>query len=121
MTHRPRLSWGLAPSPRRLTCWAKRLGAPSPERPVAGAPCPAGRPAGAPATGPAEAGAPDPLTRREREVLRLIAAGKRSREIAAALSLSVRTVERHTTTIYAKLEVHNRAEATAYAFRRRLV
>jgi DNA-binding CsgD family transcriptional regulator len=78
-------------------------------------------PAGAASARAAETGATDPLTRREREVLRLIAAGKSSREIAEALSLSVRTVERHTTTIYAKLEVHNRAEATAYAFRRRLV
>lgn len=64
---------------------------------------------------------PSELTRREYEILRLIATGKSSREIAEVLSLSARTVERHTTTIYSKLEIHNRAEATAYAFRHHLI
>lgn len=76
---------------------------------------------GAPARGPATV-APDPagLTGRELEVLRLIAAGKSNQEIAAELFLSVRTVERHISTIYEKLGVGGkvaRATATAYALR----
>jgi DNA-binding NarL/FixJ family response regulator len=50
-------------------------------------------------------------------VLRLIAAGRTSREIAATLVVSVGTVERHITHIYGKLGVRGRAEATAYALR----
>ncbi len=55
------------------------------------------------------------LSAREAEVLGLIAAGMRNGEIAARLSLSVHTVERHTVNIYAKLGVRGRAEATAFA------
>jgi DNA-binding NarL/FixJ family response regulator len=59
------------------------------------------------------------LTPREIEVLRLIAAGKSNQEIAAILVLSVRTVERHISNIYAKIGASGavaRATATAYAF-----
>jgi pimeloyl-ACP methyl ester carboxylesterase/DNA-binding CsgD family transcriptional regulator len=62
-----------------------------------------------------------PLTRREIEVLRLIAAGRTSREIASEFSLSARTVGRHITNIYAKIGARTRADATAYAMRRGLV
>jgi pimeloyl-ACP methyl ester carboxylesterase/DNA-binding CsgD family transcriptional regulator len=55
------------------------------------------------------------LSAREAEVLGLIAAGLRNGEIAARLSLSVHTVERHAVHIYAKLGVRGRAEATAFA------
>jgi DNA-binding NarL/FixJ family response regulator len=51
-------------------------------------------------------------------VLRLLAAGKSNEEIAAALVLSIRTVERHISTIYGKLGVHGgaaRAAAVSYA------
>lgn len=58
------------------------------------------------------------LSAREEEVLRLIAAGLRNREIAARLSLSVHTIERHVTNIYTKLGARGRAEATAYALGR---
>ena len=61
---------------------------------------------------------PAGLTDRERDVLRLIAAGKSNQEIAAELFVSVRTVERHISTIYAKIGVGGkvaRAAATAYA------
>jgi DNA-binding NarL/FixJ family response regulator len=58
-----------------------------------------------------------PLTPREIEVLRLIAAGKTSSEISHDLSLSVRTVGRHITNIYTKIDARTRAEATAYAIR----
>jgi predicted ATPase/DNA-binding CsgD family transcriptional regulator len=55
------------------------------------------------------------LTPREREIARLIAAGQSNREIAAALVLSVRTVERHIENIYAKLGVHGQAARAAMA------
>ncbi len=55
------------------------------------------------------------LTPRERDVLRLLAAGKSNREIGDALYLSVRTVERHIANLYGKIDAHNRAEATAWA------
>ena len=57
------------------------------------------------------------LTRREVEVLRLIAAGNSNRQIAAALYLSPRTAERHVANIYLKLGAHSKAEAAAYALR----
>lgn len=60
---------------------------------------------------------PDGLTPREVQVLRLIAAGRSNREIAEDLLVSERTVARHVTNIYVKIEVHSKAEATAYAFR----
>jgi non-specific serine/threonine protein kinase len=57
----------------------------------------------------------DPLTDRERTVLRLIAAGRSNKEIGLDLNVSVRTVERHIANLYAKLNVHSRAQAIAYA------
>ena len=64
---------------------------------------------------------PAGLTPREVEVLRLIAAGRSNREIAAALSLSVRTVERHITNLYGKIGARGKADATAYALRHHLI
>jgi pimeloyl-ACP methyl ester carboxylesterase/DNA-binding CsgD family transcriptional regulator len=64
---------------------------------------------------------PDGLTKREVEVLRLVAAGRSSREISELLVLSVRTVERHIANIYLKTETHGRAQITAYAMRHGLV
>ena len=64
--------------------------------------------------------APAGLTTREAEVLRLLARGLSNQEIASALVLSVRTVERHISTIYEKLGAHGkvaRAMASAYAVR----
>ena len=58
---------------------------------------------------------PDGLTHREVEVLRLIAVGKSSRYVAEELVLSIRTVERHITNIYGKINARGRADATAYA------
>jgi pimeloyl-ACP methyl ester carboxylesterase/DNA-binding CsgD family transcriptional regulator len=57
------------------------------------------------------------LTPREAEVLHLIAQGKSNQQIADELVLSVRTVERHITNLYAKIGAHGKAEATAYALR----
>lgn len=66
-------------------------------------------------------GSPVGMTRREEEVLRCVAAGMSNREIAAALSVSVRTVERHIENLYRKIDARNKAEAVAYAFRHNLV
>jgi DNA-binding CsgD family transcriptional regulator len=60
---------------------------------------------------------PNSLTAREVDVLRLIAAGSSNREIAATLSISTRTVNRHVENLYQKIGAHGRADATAYAFR----
>ena len=57
------------------------------------------------------------LSRREAEVLRLLATGHSSQRIAQALCLSPRTVQRHVANVYLKSGAHNRAEATAYALR----
>jgi DNA-binding NarL/FixJ family response regulator len=57
------------------------------------------------------------LSRREAEVLGLLAVGKSNLEISEQLFLSLRTVERHITHLYNKLGVRNRAEATAYAIK----
>ncbi|MGN6361854.1 MAG: response regulator transcription factor, partial [Thermomicrobiales bacterium] len=70
------------------------------------APPPATRPAG--------------LSAREVEVLRLVAAGRSNREIAAALFLSERTVHAHLRHILAKTGSDNRAAAVAFALRHRL-
>ncbi len=69
--------------------------------------------------GAAKVSAPVPagLTPRELEVLRHVAAGLSSREIAEELVLSVRTVERHIANIYRKTDTHSRAQATAFAIR----
>jgi non-specific serine/threonine protein kinase len=61
------------------------------------------------------------LTPRERDVLRLLVAGRSDKEIAAALFIGMRTVQSHTENLYAKLGVRNRHEATAVAVRRGLV
>jgi DNA-binding NarL/FixJ family response regulator len=55
------------------------------------------------------------LTVREMEVLRLLAAGCTNRGIAEELVLSLRTVERHITNVYAKIGARGRADATSYA------
>jgi two-component system response regulator NreC len=63
----------------------------------------------------------DGLTTRELEVLRLLALGHTSAEIATKLQLSRRTVETHRARILRKLGVSTRAELVAYALRRRLI
>jgi ATP/maltotriose-dependent transcriptional regulator MalT len=61
------------------------------------------------------------LSRRELEVLRLVASGKTNREIAATLVISEHTVARHLQNIFAKLGLSSRAAATAFAFEHKLV
>jgi ATP/maltotriose-dependent transcriptional regulator MalT len=58
------------------------------------------------------------LTRREREVLRLVADGLNNQDIAARLFLSDHTVHRHVANIFNKLSVSSRAAAVAQAARR---
>jgi DNA-binding NarL/FixJ family response regulator len=61
------------------------------------------------------------LTDREREILRLLAAGKDNAEIGRELFISPSTVKNHISAILAKLGVHNRIQAAVYAVRRGLV
>jgi DNA-binding NarL/FixJ family response regulator len=68
-----------------------------------------------------EATPEDPLTPREQEVVKLIAEGHTSEEIADILVISKKTVERHRANILEKLGMRNRVELTRYAIRRGLV
>jgi ATP/maltotriose-dependent transcriptional regulator MalT len=61
------------------------------------------------------------LTAREIEVLRLVAAGKSNREIAAELYLSIKTVARHLSNIFCKTDVSSRTAATAFAYEHGLI
>jgi DNA-binding NarL/FixJ family response regulator len=61
------------------------------------------------------------LTAREAEVLRLVAAGKTNRQIAAELVISEKTVATHVSNIFTKLGLSSRAAATAYAYEHRLL
>jgi two-component system response regulator DesR len=62
-----------------------------------------------------------PLSEREQEVLSLIASGSTNKEIASRLHLSPHTIKEHTSAIYRKLGVRNRAEATRQAQRLKLL
>ncbi|MGN6172757.1 MAG: LuxR C-terminal-related transcriptional regulator, partial [Streptosporangiaceae bacterium] len=64
---------------------------------------------------PAAHGLVEPLSEREREVLRLLAAGKPNQEIARELVVSLHTVKKHVTHVLGKLGATNRTEATARA------
>ncbi len=63
----------------------------------------------------------DRLTAREREILKLIAEGHTSREIADKLFISLKTVLGHRTKIMEKLDLHNRSELIKYAIRKGLI
>jgi DNA-binding NarL/FixJ family response regulator len=63
----------------------------------------------------------DPLTPREREVLKLIAESRSTKQIAATLVISEKTVERHRENILDKLGMHDRVELTRYAIRSGLI
>jgi DNA-binding NarL/FixJ family response regulator len=70
---------------------------------------------------PVESNGASPLTRRETEVLRLIASGLSNREIASSLVLSEHTVHRHVANILRKLTQSSRAAAAAHATRAGLI
>jgi two-component system response regulator NreC len=61
------------------------------------------------------------LTKREREILKLIAEGHKNKEIADYLCISVKTVEKHRANLMKKLDLHSAAALTAYAMERGLV
>jgi two-component system, NarL family, response regulator NreC len=63
----------------------------------------------------------DPLSEREREVLRLLALGHTNQEIAKMLYISVRTAETHRAHIMQKLRLQTRADLVAYALERGLL
>ena len=63
----------------------------------------------------ASSGYPEKLTEREMDVLRLIAKGCYVKEVSRLLDISANTVSHHVKNLYSKLNVHNRAEATAAA------
>lgn len=67
--------------------------------------------------GTANAARPAGLTNREAEILSLLAGGRSNQEIAVHLALSVRTVERHLTSVYRKIGAKRRTEAMAFALR----
>jgi DNA-binding NarL/FixJ family response regulator len=73
--------------------------------------------AGSTVFAPRDEQAPSPLTGRERQILGLIASGATNPEIAGRLHLSPHTVKEHTSSLYRKLEVRNRAEAVRRAER----
>ena len=63
----------------------------------------------------------EPLSDREREVLRLVAEGKTNRQIADTLFLSIKTVQTHRDHIMKKLRMHDRTELVKYAIRKGLI
>jgi DNA-binding NarL/FixJ family response regulator len=81
---------------------------------------PAAVPSVAPASQPL-AELPEPLTRREREVLQMLAAGLANKEIAARLNISDHTAKFHVASILGKLGAATRTEAVALGIRRGLV
>lgn len=61
------------------------------------------------------------LTSREREVLKLLAEGHTTQEIATMLVLSPKTVDKHKTNLMAKLSIHSRADLIKYALRKGII
>jgi PAS domain S-box-containing protein len=74
-----------------------------------------------PAPGTSAPAVKSPLTRREIEVLRLLAAGASTREIAGSLFISIATARTHIQNILKKLEVHSKLAAVSAAVRQRLL
>ena len=63
----------------------------------------------------------DTVTLREREILKLLAEGYQNKEIADLLCISVKTVEKHRANLMSKLDLHNAAALTAFAFEHGLI
>jgi DNA-binding NarL/FixJ family response regulator len=61
------------------------------------------------------------LTPREREILQLIAEGRTSKEVAARLAVSVKTVEAHRSNIMNKLDLHSASQLVLYAVRNNII
>jgi DNA-binding NarL/FixJ family response regulator len=64
---------------------------------------------------------PGPLTAREAQVVKLVASGMTNREIAGKLKISEKTVARHISNIFNKLDLSSRSAVTAYAYQNDLV
>lgn len=63
----------------------------------------------------------DRLSRREREVLQLIAEGYTNKEIAEILSISIKTVQSHRSSLMRKLDLHDRGELIKYAIQKKII
>ncbi len=61
------------------------------------------------------------LTKREREILKLLAEGKSVKEIACEFDLSVKTVEAHKFNLMRKLNIHNKAQLVQYAIQKKII
>jgi DNA-binding NarL/FixJ family response regulator len=71
--------------------------------------------------GPARPGRLGNLTKREREVTKLLAEGKSVKEVAANFDLSVKTVEAHKFNLMRKLNIHNKAQLVQYAIQKKII
>ncbi|MCL5006492.1 MAG: response regulator transcription factor [Acidobacteria bacterium] len=61
------------------------------------------------------------LTARERQIVQLLAEGKSSKEIAAALNISIKTAETHRANVMRKLDLHSLADLVRYAIRNKII
>src|ERR1035441_7983688 len=61
------------------------------------------------------------LTKREREILKMLAEGKSVKEIAGTFELSVKTVEAHKFNLIRKLDIHNKAQLVQYAIQKKVI
>jgi len=61
------------------------------------------------------------LTKREREILKLLAEGMSVKEIAASFDLSVKTIEAHKFNLMRKLDIHNKAQLVQYAIQKKII
>jgi DNA-binding NarL/FixJ family response regulator len=61
------------------------------------------------------------LTKREREIMKLLAEGKSVKEIATGYDLSVKTVEAHKFNLMRKLDIHNKAQLVQYAIQKKII
>ncbi|MBV8732735.1 MAG: response regulator transcription factor [Acidobacteriia bacterium] len=61
------------------------------------------------------------LTKREREILKLLAEGKSVKEVATEFDLSVKTVEAHKFNLMRKLDIHNKAQLVQYAIQKKII
>jgi two-component system, NarL family, response regulator NreC len=74
-----------------------------------------------PAVNCGEPGVPPGLTKRETEILKLLAQGKRNREVAAILGISIRTAENHRAKIRTKLGLSSMSDLVRYAIRNKII
>jgi two-component system, NarL family, response regulator NreC len=61
------------------------------------------------------------LTKREHEILKMLAEGKSVKEIATGFDLSVKTIEAHKFNLMRKLDIHNKAQLVQYAIRKKII